>query len=390
MTVRIEKPAINVREELADLRKPSGIAGEAMLRAETPQEQFNLIGAGRRNLIINGDMQVAQRGTSVTGIGSNAGGPFTCDRFQHAQGSTGGSGVTTMEQSTDGPDGFSSSLKLTVTTADTLSGGENLGIRYRIEGQNVQHLKFGSAAAESVTLSFWVKTSLTGTYGLELFSAGGTRDILKAYTVSTANTWEYKTLTFVGDTDTAIANDVNRGLELFFSLDAGPNDIVDPYTWGSTAAFRAPTGQVNFMATSGATWQITGVQLELGDTATPFEHRSFGDELARCQRYYQQIDSGLIGTGANSGGIVFSTDFPVEMRVKPSVSLTDTDFRVGDMVSVGHTLTSLTVSISAYATARNYAMLLGGTASPSIVNYRTYLHEPVGSNQAGFAFDAEL
>ena len=321
MTVNISKPAVNVREKLAELDKPTGIAGEAMLRAETPQEQFNLIGAGRRNIIINGDMRIAQRGTSVTGIGNNAGNPFTCDRFQHAQGSGGGSGVMTMEQSTDGPDGFSNSLKLTVTTADTLSGGENVGIRHRIEGQNVQHLKFGSSSAESITISFWVKASLTGTYGLELFSAGGSRDSLKAYTVSVANTWEYKTLTFVGDTGAAIANDVNRGLELFFSLDAGPNDIVDPYTWPGNAALRAPTGQVNFMATSGATWQITGVQLEVGKVATPFEHRSYGEELALCQRYYWRPPSGtqFFAFQYQPGYRMSQVRMPVEMRTTPTV-----------------------------------------------------------------------
>jgi hypothetical protein len=107
-------------------------------------------------------------------------------------------------------------------------------------------------------------------------------------------------------------------------------------------------------------------------------------------RYYQQINSGITGTGSNSGGIVFKTDFPVEMRAKPSVSLTDTNFRAGDMVAQGHTFTSSTVSASTYATARNYVVLLSGTANPSIVNYRTYLHEPDGSYPAAFVFDAEL
>jgi len=273
-----------------------------------------------RNLIINGAMQVAQRGTSATGIGINAGGPFICDRFQHTQGSTGGSGVMTMEQSTDGPDGFGSSLKLTVTTADTLSGGENVGIRHRIEGQNVQHLKFGSSSAESVTLSFWVKASLTGTYSAQAHSAGGNRTALEDYTVSSANTWEYKKITFVGDTGTAIANDNTRGFELFFSLDAGPDDIVDTYTWSDTSALRAATGQVNFMATSGATWQITGVQLEVGDTATPFEHRSYGDELARCQRYYQKQPIPQYVYPTDGGQITWMVPLSVPLRAAPSVS----------------------------------------------------------------------
>jgi hypothetical protein len=268
-------------------------------------------------------MQVAQRGTSATGVNSN--GFYACDRFEYSEGSGGGSGALTISQVTDSPDGFGNSLKLEVTTTDTLTAGENVGIRHRIEGQNVQHLAFGSSSAKTITVSFWVKSTLTGTYGLQVFSAGGTRDILKAYTISVADVWEYKTLTFVGDTNTAIANDVNRGLELYFPLDAGANDIFDPYTWASTAAFRAPTGQVNFMATNGAKWKITGVQLEVGDTATPFEHRSYGDELAKCQRYYEKI---YLHDTYRLNGVAWSTEsqnisfpFTVTKRVPPSLSV---------------------------------------------------------------------
>ena len=273
-----------------------------------------------RNLIINGAMQVAQRGTSATGV--NANGFYTCDRFEYSEGSGGGSGVLTNTQSTDAPAGFSNSLKFEVTTTDTLTGGENVGIRHRLEGQNVQHLKFGSSSAESITVSFWIKASLAGTYGLQLFSAGGTRTALAAYTVSSANTWEYKTITSVGDTGASIANDNNRGFELYFAFDAGPDDIASPYTWSGTSAFQAPTGQVNMMATSGATWQITGVQLEVGDTATPFEHRSYGDELARCQRYYYNagLQNGAVATryGTSFRGRMY---YPTTMRGTPSITI---------------------------------------------------------------------
>ena len=276
-----------------------------------------------RNMVINGAMQVAQRGTSLTGIGSNAGGPFICDRFQHTQGSTGGSGVMTMEQSTDATDGFGSSLKLTVTTADTLSGGENVGIRYRTEGQDVQQLKFGTSNAEKFTVSFWVKSSLVGTYSLQ--AMGNARESLASYNVISSNTWEYKTVTFNGDTSGAISNANTVGLQLVWHLDAGASDITSAYDWSTQGAFRAVTGQVNFMATSGATWQITGVQLEVGDTSTPFEHISVGDQLQKCMRYFCK-------NGTNSSqyyAYVYTSShkfvhvqYPVQMRATPTASFT--------------------------------------------------------------------
>lgn len=291
MTVKVSKPAINVREELADLKKPTGIAGQAMLAAETPQEQFNLIGAGRRNLLINGAMQVAQRGTSETGV--NVGTFHTVDRFQYAEGSGGGSGALTESQSTEAPDGFANSYKFEVTTTDTLSGGENVLVRTRLEGQDLQRFKFGTSAAEKMTVSFFVRASETGTYGLQIMIGPiSNESAMQSYTVNSANTWEYKTVTFDGSTSYSIPNDFSRGFDLNFMLDCGPDDLTSPYGFTTTGAFKAPTEQVNFMATSGATWQITGVQLEVGKVATPFEHRSYGEELALCQRYYVQYELG--------------------------------------------------------------------------------------------------
>jgi hypothetical protein len=291
MTVKISKPAINVREELADLKKPTGIAGEAMLRAETPQEQFNLIGAGRRNLIINGAMQVAQRGTSATSV--NSSGYYTVDRFSFTEGSA-GNGTVTMSQENDAPEGFGKSVKFAVTDAATLSGGQNVLLRTRLEGQNLQQLKYGTSNAQSITLSFWVKSSLTGTYTVGFNSHNTTASsgirYFKGYTINATNTWEYKTLTIPAQTTNTIDSNKSQGLDLEWMLDSGPDDIVSPSTaWANTGIFAGVTNQVNFMATSGATWQITGVQLELGKVATPFEHRSYGEELAACHRYFQKL-----------------------------------------------------------------------------------------------------
>ena len=393
MTVRIEKPAINVREELADLRKPTGIAGEAMLRAETPQEQFNLIGAGRRNLIINGAMQVAQRGTSKTDIGYNAGGPFICDRFQHVQGSGGGSGVMTMEQSTDAPDGFSYSTKFTVTTADTLSGGENIGFRYRLEAGDCQALKFGTSG-NKFTISFWVKSSISGIYSLQCFGSDTSRSALSSYTVNVANTWEYKTLTFNVDPTTAIATGTGRGLGVIWMLDSGPDDIQSAFDWSTVSAFSAVTGQVNFMTTSGATWQITGVQLELGKVATPFEHRSYGEELALCQRYYEKqtftggyqfVCNSLNTTTTQVEGFI---PFMVEKRVSPTVtSSAASTWRVNALAN------DATASAISWFTGTKYGVRGNWTRSSGshVLREASYVNvENASPFEAYISIDAEL
>ena len=273
-----------------------------------------------RSMVTNGSMQVAQRGTSTTGV--NSSGYHTVDRFSYTEGSGGGSGALTMEQSTDAPDGFSHSVKYTVTTSDTLSGSENVLLRTRLEGQDLQRLKYGTSNAQAITLSFWAKSSLTGTYTVG-FSSRNTTDsssirYYKGYTINATNTWEYKTLTIPAQTTITIDSDNSEGLDLEWMLDSGSDDIVSPSTaWANTGIFGAVTGQVNFMATSGATWQITGVQLEVGDTATPFEHRSYGDELAKCHRYFETTYPNGVEVGSVTGG-------PVHFRALPSGT---TDYR---------------------------------------------------------------
>jgi len=290
MTVKISKPAINVREELADLKKPTGIAGEAMLRAETPQEQFNLIGAGRRNLLINGAMQVAQRDTSVTSISGSA--YFTVDRWHTSESGTGAELRTTQSQSADAPDGFGSSCKIQVTTPiSTITDGYWRLIN-RLEGLNLQSLNHGSINAKSVTASFWVKSSIASTYSVMMYKPDTGRNIGSTYTINSANTWEYKTITIPGDTVGAIHNNTGEGMYLSFNLFGGTSFVgADNTSWASYSGQRLANGHnANaVVTTNGATFQITGVQLELGKVATPFEHRSYGEELALCHRYFQKL-----------------------------------------------------------------------------------------------------
>jgi len=241
------------------------------------QDQF----AGARNLIINGAMQVAQRGTSDTVDGG--GWDYVIDRFCALGQSS--AGVFTYSQDPDAPAGFQKSLKVAVTTADaSIASGDIYTIRHTIEGYNSAHLDFGTSDAKTVTLSFWVKSSLTGTFGGALNNEG-TRSYPFTYTISSANTWEQKTITITGDTTGTWGVTNSHGVRITWGLGVGTTYSGTAGSWAGSEYFSA-TGATSVIGTASATWYITGVQLEVGETATPFEHRSFGDELARCQRYY--------------------------------------------------------------------------------------------------------
>jgi len=242
---------------------------------------------GRRNLIINGAMQVAQRGT-VTGVTSGYGGP---DRYQFS--ASGGAEVT-LSQDTDVPSnqGFSSSFKLDVTTEDnSLAADDYALLRQRIEAQNLQHLLYGTSGAKKVTLQFWVKSPKTGVHILEFLHADANYYNSQSYTITAANTWQKVTLTFDGYQTTAINNDNGVGLVIDWWLAAGSTysgGTLSSNTWHNTQANRA-VGQVNVVDNTSNNFYITGVQLEVGENASDFEHRSFGEELQSCSRYYQQI-----------------------------------------------------------------------------------------------------
>ena len=241
---------------------------------------------GRRNIAYNGAMQISQRGTSETGVtsGKYANAP---DRFKVEMSSA---GTWTVSQSTTAPSGFSNSYKFDCTTADaSLSAGDYLQLSHYLEGQDLQHLKKGTSDAEKVTLSFHVRSNKTGTYIVEFYDADNARSISKSYTISSADTFEKKTITIDGDTTGAFGNDNGGSLGIFFYLGAGSNFTSGTLntSWGSRTLANVAVGQVNLADSTDNEWYITGVQLEVGSQATPFEHRSFGEELALCQRYFQ-------------------------------------------------------------------------------------------------------
>jgi len=298
--------------------------------------------AGRKNMIINGAMNVAQRGTQS--LSSDA---YTaCDRFSYdITGSYAATYNTTQDSS--GTDGFSNSLKFDVTTADTPATDEFGRILYRIEAQDLQHLKYGTSSAQSITLSFWVKSNKTATYAISIYVSDGTRIIGSTYTISSADTWEYKTVTFAGDTAGTIDNNNDTGMQFSFVLDSGSNwTSADNSSWGAYSAGKNAYGHTATVGRSTSDYfQITGVQLELGSTATDFEHRSYGEELALCQRYYEAISGGLgVGIVKSSTAADCAFQPKVTKRAAPTISFSGTLYANDGSAQQGASLSSTVVT----------------------------------------------
>ena len=349
---------------------------------------------GRKNMIINGAMNVAQRGASQAGY--TAAGYYTCDRWFHDK--DGSTGTFTMTQEADAPDGFKNSLKVNCTTAGS-SGAYN-AIQTRLESQDTAHLAYGTSSAKAITLSFWVKVSQTGNQQMNLIhhADAGSRQISFVYTINQANTWEKKTVTFAGDT-TRVGDDDNTNgfyLEWFLSSYSGRTGSSVLTSWGSytnTARFEGAT--ISIGDSTSDTWQIAGVQLEVGSVATDFEYRSYGEELALCQRYYQRFGApddaqvlSFAGMCVSASVVYFAGQTYVPMRAQPSgSSVNPSNFRVRNASNSGIPSIS-SLGVSAYspthfiATAENASGLTAGHAS-HLFNY-------TGSQYGYVQLDAEL
>jgi hypothetical protein len=281
------------------------------------QEQY----AGARNLIINGACVIDQRnsGSSVTPADTN----YTVDRWRYTASQASKFTFQQNAGSVTPPTGFENYMGFTVASAVTVGSGDYFAITQRIEGYNVNQLEFGTSNARTVTLSFWVRSSLTGTFGGALRGASFGRSYPFTYAISSANTWEYKTVTVAGDTSGTYQSGNTTGLEVIFGLGVGSTYSGTAGAWTASGHFSA-TGAVSVVGTGSATWQITGIQLEVGEQATPFEHRSFGDELAKCQRYYQIIlnNTPLYNFRQGGNSIAGTFTYVNEMRSTPSFSLT--------------------------------------------------------------------
>ena len=290
---------------------------------------------GFKNRIINGAQVINQRNATVTAAST-----YVTDRWQVDNLTT--SGAVSFAQNSTAPAGFTNSLKITVTTADAAVAASDLvEFRQWIEGYNTADFSFGSASAGTFTISFWVNSSVTGTYGVSFRNSAADRVYVSTYTVNAANTWEQKTITVAGDTTGTWLTDNGRGLGIAFCVMGGSNFQGTANAWGATNN-RTTSAQANLLATINNTFYITGVQLEKGSTATSFDYRPFGTELQLCQRYYQSINfSEAQGVYTKFGnGVAISTTqartntfLLVKMRTYPSLVVTSTASNYGVSVT---------------------------------------------------------
>ena len=340
MSLRVSKPEFNIREKLNELDRPIGVQGNNILRSKTASESFDIIQAGRRNMIINGDMSVAQRGVYIdantpsrtTGITADAFG--ACDRWEL---DIAAAGTWTQEQVKDAPlgSGFHYSTKITCTTANTAGGGHTPGglvsLRQKIEWGVEKSLLHSSTKGKPFTISFWAKSNEPGKYYVQAININTTsaNRISRSYTIEQSGVWEFKTLTFPPDTLSYLANiPIIQGFEIYFTVGANSNTYGSPHygTWSSNLAYLY-RGQTNLAAATGNYFQVTGVQMEKGPQNTPFEHLHYTENLALCQRYcmaYGGDDEVHLGTAHayNATNINLSVHLPVALRTKPGASVT--------------------------------------------------------------------
>jgi phage gp37-like protein len=346
-----------------------------------------------RNVIINGAMQVAQRGTSTTGITGS--GYYTADRWRIDLSSL---GTWTQSLEADAPtgSGFTNSLKMLCTTADAApAAGDFLFFRQNLEGQDLQRIRKGTSSAQQLTLSFWVKSNVTGTYVFNLLDNDNTRQVSAQYTISASGTWEKKTITFPADTTGAFDNDNANSLRVNWMLGTGSDRTSGTLrtTWTSTVTADVAVGQTNLAAATNNYWQVTGVQLEVGPVATPFEFEKISTTLDACQRYYQRFSASgnrtrIGGVGAFASTTVAYTVIPFETRMRTAVTAVEyggtlglydynTEITVTTLAIVGNSDGVDTATIQANVTS-------GGT------QYRPVQLEAFADANAYIAFSAEL
>ena len=406
MTVRVNKDSFNLREKLSELERPIELKGSELMKSETAQDARDLVSAGRKNIIINGDMSISQRGTSFANPASTANGVYTLDRFSFQTSNTN----YTVAQDTTGPDGFSRSLKVTMGTATTL---DYMRLAATIEGYNFRGVKFGTPSAEHLTLSFWVKSSLTGTFAVgfrngDNLTANIQTSLVTTYEIHNANTWEYKTVSIPPNTNGSVSWNTGIVMGMVIMWDLGDGTSRCPSITSSinsvwqTSDNYYPIGfdeTVKLASTSSATWQITGVQLEVGKNATDFEHRSIGEELALCQRYFQRIGGEGSGgsadynnyiasgfTDSNGSNFYGGANLKVSMRTSPTITFD------GTISTLGYTHPGLgwaANSLAAYwSCPQSYVVRISSATAGGSTGYGAYAR--VQNNNSQLNFSAEL
>jgi hypothetical protein len=346
---------------------------------------------GLRNRIINGDMRISQRNSTSSVTASDISQKvFTVDRWGYRVLAANKMTIQQNAGSVTPPVGFPNYLGITSSSAYTVGSGEFFTIAQVIEGYNISDLGWGTANAKTVTLSFWVRSSLTGTFGGALGNNDFSRSYPFSYTISAANTWEFKTLTIAGDTSGTWQGENGGGIDLRFSMGAGSTYSGTAGSW-SSSAFLSATGATSVVGTNGATFYITGVQLEIGTSATPFERRMYGNELALCQRYFNRFGGGSsdysfgIGFRDAASTISLSAQMPVSLRATPSVSFNGTVYTIGGTQFL--TLSSPTAII---LSLNNLMVRLKATTSATITNSNTSFSFYTGGTSDYVDYSSEL
>ena len=322
--------------------------------------------ATMKNRIINGDMRIDQRYSGSATANTING--YTVDRWNMAQSVTGK--VIVQQLSASPPPGFSNYLGITSQSAYSIGATDIFQLYQSIEGYTAADIGWGTTNAKTVTVSFWVQSSLTGTFGGALNNAAGRYPF--AYGINQANTWEYKTITIAGSTTLGNANITNgSGMSLIFSLGIGSTYSGTAGAWSATN-YLSSTGATSVVGTSGATWYVTGVQFEVGAVATSFDYRHYGKELQLCQRYYYLIgDGSLIESGYLTSGSYLDhmVRWPVQMRAAPSVSKNGTWNVSGNNGQPTISLSGVTgcsLRMTATTTGQCYATVSGGSGTPTL------------------------
>ena len=338
-------------------------------------------GFGFKNRIINGAMVIDQRNAGASVTPTN--GQYSVDRFAC---NLSAASKYSAQQSSVAPAGFTNSLLITSLSSYSVGVNDYFLIRQSIEGLNCADLGWGTANAQTVTVSFWVRSSLTGTFGGALENSASNRCYPFSYTINSANTWEQKTLTIAGDTTGTWLTTNGIGIKVTFSLGMGSNLSGTAGAWVGSEKISA-TGATSVVGTNGATFYITGVQLEKGSTATSFDYRPYGTELALCQRYYQQNKAALVianQTTSISGMIPLL----VQLRAEPTLGKTSGTFKFGDMVGYAGTSTNTPIIATQINNNLQVSFSLEGFSGMTV--FRTFKHEVEPSFTALFTMSAEL
>ena len=394
MTLRASKPSFNVREKLTELAVKFGLKGSELAKAETVQDARDLVSAGRKNMIINGDMRISQRATSVSASNNSYN---TLDRWNTWINYN--SGGVTMSQASAAPPGFYKSLQFYNNGNATTP--QYHFVEQKIEAQNIPQLKMGTNDAEYMTLSFWVRSSRTGTFNVEFSDDDGSHHAVKKYTINNAATWEYKTITIPPATNTGVPtydNTVGLTVHWWLAGSGSYNGTSADGTWQTYSTTRRNDGG-NTTFTDPDYWNITGVQLEVGKNATDFEHRPYGEELALCQRYFQRIGGEGSGgsadynnyiasgfTDSNGSNFYGGANLKVSMRTSPTITFD------GTISTLGYTHPGLgwaANSLAAYwSCPQSYVVRISSATAGGSTGYGAYAR--VQNNNSQLNFSAEL